>query len=247
MNRLEAARRGAARQGGGALRPVGHDGQPGRAPRAARARRRGAGRAGLPHPALRIGSRRRPRRASRSRRSAGGGRFDAEDVRARAPAADDHFAPTAWSRSRTPTTTPAARLPVRAAATHRGRSRASGTCGSHLDGARLFNAVVASGIPAAAWAAPFDTVSVCLSKGLGAPVGSVRRRLAGPSARSCTACASASAAACARRAMLAAAGLHALEHHVERLARRPRQRARASRRASRRSGCGSRRSPRPTS
>ncbi len=43
---------------------------------------------------------------------------------------------------------------------------------THLDGARLFNAVVASGISAAQWAALFDTVSVCFSKGLGAPVGS---------------------------------------------------------------------------
>ncbi|UCD38001.1 MAG: aminotransferase class I/II-fold pyridoxal phosphate-dependent enzyme [Fidelibacterota bacterium] len=43
----------------------------------------------------------------------------------------------------------------------------------HMDGARLMNAVVATGIPAAEWAAPFDSVSLCLSKGLGAPVGSV--------------------------------------------------------------------------
>src|SRR5262245_27615022 len=42
----------------------------------------------------------------------------------------------------------------------------------HLDGARLWNAVVATGTPAAIWAAEFDTVSVCFSKGLGAPVGS---------------------------------------------------------------------------
>jgi len=43
----------------------------------------------------------------------------------------------------------------------------------HLDGARLFNAEVASGVAAARWAEPFDTVSFCFSKGLGAPVGSV--------------------------------------------------------------------------
>ena len=42
----------------------------------------------------------------------------------------------------------------------------------HLDGARLFNAVVATGIAACDWAQHFDTVSVCFSKGLGAPVGS---------------------------------------------------------------------------
>ena len=43
---------------------------------------------------------------------------------------------------------------------------------THLDGARLFNAVVASGIPAKDWCEHFDTVSICFSKGLGAPVGS---------------------------------------------------------------------------
>ena len=43
----------------------------------------------------------------------------------------------------------------------------------HLDGARLANAVVQSGIDAATWCAPFESVSLCLSKGLGAPVGSV--------------------------------------------------------------------------
>ncbi|HUW53495.1 MAG TPA: low-specificity L-threonine aldolase, partial [Rhodanobacter sp.] len=45
--------------------------------------------------------------------------------------------------------------------------------GLHLDGARLFNAAVACGVPARAIARHFDSVSVCLSKGLGAPVGSV--------------------------------------------------------------------------
>ncbi len=43
----------------------------------------------------------------------------------------------------------------------------------HLDGARLWNAVIATGIPLHLWAKPFDSVSVCLSKGLGAPIGSV--------------------------------------------------------------------------
>jgi len=50
----------------------------------------------------------------------------------------------------------------------------------HLDGARLFNASVASGRSMKELAAPFDTVSVCLSKGLGAPVGSL---LVGDAAR----------------------------------------------------------------
>jgi threonine aldolase len=47
----------------------------------------------------------------------------------------------------------------------------------HMDGARLANAVVASGVPAARWASLADSVSICLSKGLGAPVGSLIERL----------------------------------------------------------------------
>ena len=86
----------------------------------------------------------------------------------------------------------------------------------HLDGARLMNAVVATGHPAREWAQHFDTVSICFSKGLGAPVGSA---LAG----------SADAIRRARRlrklfgggmrqaGILAAAALYALEHHVDRL------------------------------
>ncbi len=50
---------------------------------------------------------------------------------------------------------------------------AAGPVPLHMDGARLFNAEVATGIPAAAWAAPATTVMCCLSKGLCAPVGSV--------------------------------------------------------------------------
>ncbi|MBY4892711.1 low-specificity L-threonine aldolase [Rhodobacteraceae bacterium N5(2021)] len=86
----------------------------------------------------------------------------------------------------------------------------------HLDGARFFNAITALNCTEAALADPFDTVSVCLSKGLGAPIGSV---LLGP----------ADLLARARRmrkmlgggmrqaGILAAAGLYALEHNVERL------------------------------
>jgi threonine aldolase len=88
---------------------------------------------------------------------------------------------------------------------------------THMDGARLFNAVVASGMSAAKWAEPFDTVSVCFSKGLGAPVGSAlagprkliaegvrHRKLLGGGMR--------------QAGIIAAAALYALEHHVERLA-----------------------------
>lgn len=86
----------------------------------------------------------------------------------------------------------------------------------HLDGARLWNAAVASGTTTRAYAGRFDTVSCCFSKGLGAPVGSavasdrptirkikrVRKMLGGAMRQS---------------GVLAAAALYALEHHVERL------------------------------
>lgn len=86
----------------------------------------------------------------------------------------------------------------------------------HLDGARLFNASVATGLPVSAWASLTDTTSVCFSKGLGAPVGSavagkkehvaearrLRKRLGG---------------AMRQVGILAAAALYALENHVERL------------------------------
>jgi threonine aldolase len=89
--------------------------------------------------------------------------------------------------------------------------------GLHLDGARLYNAAVACGVPARAITRHFDSVSVCLSKGLGAPVGSVLvgsdalirvarrwRKVLGGGLR--------------QAGILAAAGLHALDHHVARLA-----------------------------
>jgi threonine aldolase len=87
----------------------------------------------------------------------------------------------------------------------------------HCDGARIWNAHVASGVPLQTYGALFDTLSVCLSKGLGAPVGSVvvtnaeraaeartiRRRLGGGMRQA---------------GILAAAGLYALDHHIDRLA-----------------------------
>ncbi|MEO6362989.1 MAG: low-specificity L-threonine aldolase [Caldimonas sp.] len=92
---------------------------------------------------------------------------------------------------------------------------------THLDGARLFNAAVRLGgdpfVTARRIAAPFDSVSVCFSKGLGAPVGSALvgsheliraarrwRKMVGGGLR--------------QAGVLAAAALHALDHHVERLA-----------------------------
>lgn len=87
----------------------------------------------------------------------------------------------------------------------------------HLDGARLYNAAVRLGVDAREITQHFDSVSVCLSKGLGAPVGSVLcgseqligkarrlRKMVGGGMR--------------QAGLLAAAGLYALDHHVERLA-----------------------------
>jgi len=88
---------------------------------------------------------------------------------------------------------------------------------THLDGARVFNAAVALGLPARALVEGFDSVSVCLSKGLGTPAGTVlvgdkafigrakrARKMLGGAMR--------------QAGVLAAAGLYALEHNVERLA-----------------------------
>ncbi len=88
---------------------------------------------------------------------------------------------------------------------------------THLDGARLWNAVVATGIEFTRWTQHFETVSVCFSKGLGAPVGSAicgprdliaeglrHRKVLGGGMR--------------QAGVLAAAALYAVEHHVERLA-----------------------------
>jgi threonine aldolase len=89
--------------------------------------------------------------------------------------------------------------------------------GVHLDGARIWNAHVATRVPFASYGACADVISVCLSKGLGAPVGSlvvgsreaiaearIRRKRMGGGMR--------------QVGILAAAGLHALDHHLDRLA-----------------------------
>ena len=88
---------------------------------------------------------------------------------------------------------------------------------THLDGARLFNAVVATGIEAARWAEPFDTVSVCFSKGLGAPVGSA---LAGPRALIDEGFRHAKVLGGGMRqaGVIAAAAQYALDHNIPRLA-----------------------------
>jgi threonine aldolase len=89
--------------------------------------------------------------------------------------------------------------------------------GLHLDGARLWNAHVATGTPLAELAAGFDTVSVCLSKGLGAPIGSVLASTADRIAEA-RVWRKRYGAGMRQVGILAAAGLYALENHIARLA-----------------------------
>jgi threonine aldolase len=88
---------------------------------------------------------------------------------------------------------------------------------AHLDGARLMNAVVASGVPAADWCAGFDSAWIDFTKGLGAPVGAV---LAGSAAfiQEAWRYKQMLGGAMRQAGIVAAGCLHALDHHVERLA-----------------------------
>jgi threonine aldolase len=88
---------------------------------------------------------------------------------------------------------------------------------AHLDGARLMNAVVASGVDAATWARGFDSAWLDFTKGLGAPVGAC---LAGSEAfiEEAWRWKQMLGGAMRQSGIVAAAGLHALDHHVERLA-----------------------------
>jgi threonine aldolase len=145
------------------------------------------------------------------------GVFDADDLRAAVTPPDAHYPPTTLVCVENTHNRAGGRVfPLELL---REVAAAARECGLrlHLDGARLFNAEVASGVPAATWAEPFDTVGFCLSKGLGAPVGSlvcadgttirrvhrIRKQLGGGMRQA---------------GILAAAGIFALERHVERLA-----------------------------
>ena len=147
-----------------------------------------------------------------------GGLFDARDVRRAITVSDDaHVAPTRVLAFENTHNFAGGRIfPLEALREAAGVAREFGL-GLHLDGARLFNSVVATGVPAAVWAEPFDTVTFCVSKGLGAPVGSLvcgsrarvrelhrARKLLGGAMR--------------QAGILAAAGLYALDHHIDRLA-----------------------------
>jgi threonine aldolase len=145
------------------------------------------------------------------------GVFGADELRAAIYPADDHFPRTrAVLIENTHNRAGGRVFPFETLREVAAAARAAGLA-MHLDGARLFNAEVASGIAAADWAEPFDTVTFCLSKGLGAPVGSLVcgtrasierahrfRKQQGGGMR--------------QAGILAAAGLFALEHNVKRLA-----------------------------
>jgi len=145
------------------------------------------------------------------------GHFTAEDVRAAIYPDDVHFARTrlvclenTHNRSGGSVFPLAAQRAIATVAQSTGLRM-------HLDGARLFNAACATRQPVDTLAAPFDSVAFCLSKGLGAPVGSL---LCGPRDWILRAkrFRKAFGGGMRQAGILAAAGLFALEHHVDRLA-----------------------------
>jgi len=147
----------------------------------------------------------------------GGGLFDAAALRRALPPDDVHSAPARLvSLENTHNRAGGRVFPLEQVKDVAAAARDAGLA-LHLDGARIFNASVATGTPVADFAAPFDTVTFCFSKGLGAPAGSIvcgdaqtvrrmhrARKMLGGGMR--------------QAGILAAAALHALEHHVERLA-----------------------------
>jgi threonine aldolase len=147
----------------------------------------------------------------------GGGSFDGADVRAAVTPDESHFPPTTAVFLENTHNCSGGRVFPEAQLEDVAKTARDLGLALHLDGARLWNAVIATGVPAASWAEPFDTVSFCLSKGLGAPVGSLvcgaeevirrvhrARKLLGGGMR--------------QAGILAAAGIFALEHNIERLA-----------------------------
>jgi threonine aldolase len=144
------------------------------------------------------------------------GIIDVDELKSVFPPDDPHFAPVTLvcaedtANKGGGTVYPLETLDMVAQIAHQQGAKA------HLDGARLFNAVAASGVSAARRAQNYDTVSICFSKGLGAPVGSAL----------CLPASLKKAAIRARKilgggmrqsGMLAAAALYALENNVERL------------------------------
>ena len=146
-----------------------------------------------------------------------GGLFDTADLDEAYKPDNHHFAPTRLVCLENTHNRGGGRVwPNEQVARVTGWARARNVA-THLDGARLWNAHIATGRPTAELAAPFDSVSVCMSKGLGAPVGSLVagkkefiwkahrwRKMMGGGMR--------------QAGILAAAGMYALDHNVARLA-----------------------------
>ena len=145
------------------------------------------------------------------------GSFGPEEVRAAIHPADLHFAPTTLLAIENTHNLAGGRVFRPQALEAVTRAAREAGLALHCDGARLWNAAVALGVSPAALAAPFDTVSVCLSKGLAAPVGSLVagssvlvgrlrriRKMMGGGMR--------------QAGVIAAAGLFALDHQLARLA-----------------------------
>ncbi len=145
-----------------------------------------------------------------------GGLFGADELLAAVPPKDVHCAPATLVSLENTHNAGGGRVWPSEQQAEVARAASSLGLAVHLDGARLFNAAAAANLPASTLAAPFDTVSFCLSKGLGAPVGSlvcgsaahigeahrVRKMLGGGMRQA---------------GIVAAAGIHALENNVERL------------------------------
>jgi threonine aldolase len=145
------------------------------------------------------------------------GAFTPDEVRAALHPADVHYAPTTLLAVENTHNASGGRVFRPEALEAVARTAREAGLALHCDGARLWNAAIALGVPPAALAAPFDTVSVCLSKGLGAPLGSLvagslehvgklrraRKQLGGGMRQA---------------GVVAAAGSFALDHHLARLA-----------------------------
>src|SRR5262249_55359575 len=145
-----------------------------------------------------------------------GGLFDGDDLRAAVHPADHHYAPVTLVAMENTHNASGGRVFPFELLMQTAQAARESNLRLHPDGARLFNAVAATGIPATRWAEPFDTVSFCLSKGLGAPAGSlvcgsveiidrvhrIRKMLGGGMRQA---------------GILAAAGQYALDHHIARL------------------------------
>ena len=144
------------------------------------------------------------------------GRFTAEEARAAAYPSDSHFARTRLICIENTHNRSGGRIFPQQDQHQIARFADEAGLRLHLDGARIFNAAIASDTSVLELARPFDTVAFCLSKGLGAPVGSMLcgkrvlierahrfRKMLGGAMR--------------QAGILAAAGLYALEHNVERL------------------------------